>query len=142
MLFVVYPLPLVKTVYFADELVYCYRVGRDEQSVSRKSRIKHCEEMISLVDVIKQYYYEINGNELAPIIIRRILSYYKWQVLNLMLLPASRKTLNRIKAIEKNAKANEIEFYDAGTDSRNIKLLRITFYMAYWPLVWYGIKTF
>lgn len=139
-LVVCYPLAYAGTVSFIDTDLYCYRLGRDGQSVSRESRIKHFQEQIHVVDLIKDYYYEADVAHKAPLIRRRFTAYYKWQILVLMLLPASKDNLNRIKAIEKEAKEKYPDFFKAATESRNIIALRATGYLAYWPLVWHGIK--
>ncbi len=140
MLFVTQPLEHVKTVAFLPWILYRYRLGRDGQSVSRESRIKHCDENIMLIQKMMNRYYEKGIYNLSDFVKHRYTSYYKWIVLNIMLLRASSENLQRIKEIEKDARENKTDFYNAGYESRNITALRKTGYLAYWPLVWQGIK--
>ncbi len=139
-LLVCYPLAYCETVSFLDTSLYCYRLGRDGQSVSRESRIKHYKEQLAVVDIIKDYYKEADVANKAELIRRRFTAYYKWQILCLMLLPASKDNLKHIRQIERDAKKNYRDFYDGGRESKNILALRYTGYLAYWPLVWHGIK--
>ena len=139
-LYMCYPLAYAKTVSFLNTVLYCYRLGRDGQSVSRESRIKHYKEQLAVVDLIKQYYVEADVAHKAELIKRRFTAYYKWQILCIMLLPASMKNLNHIRQIERDTKRDFRDFYDAGTESKNVAALRYTGYLAYWPLVWHGIK--
>ena len=135
-----YPLAYAETVSFLNVPLYCYRLGRSGQSVSRESRIKHYQEQIDVVDLIKKYYVQADVAHKAPLIRRRFTAYYKWQILVLMLLPASKENLDYIKRIEKDAKQNYPDFYNDIKETKNVQLLRATGYLAYWPLVWHGIK--
>ena len=130
-----YPLPAVRTVGFYSGYVYCYRLGRDEQSVSKVSRNKHYLEYQNIIETIKKYFYEVNGTQLCGFIRYRFLAKYKNEIFNLLLLPPSAKVLKEIKEIEKRTKREMPEFWEcAGKESKKIRLMRMTGYLAYWPI--------
>lgn len=132
-LYVVYPLPYVRKIGFVSKPVYCYRLGRDGQSVTKESRNKHYREYMDLVDTVKKYYYESDGNRLPEVIRMRFFTYYKYQVFNYLLLPVSGEVRRKIIQLEKDTKENYREFYDyAGRESNKISLMRKTNYLAYW----------
>ena len=137
-LYVVYPLPYIQNIGFVSAPVYCYRLGRDGQSVTRESRNKHINEYLELVEIVKNYYSEIKGNALSEVIKQRFFTYYKYQIFNYLLLPLSGTVRKKIIELEKETKNKYKEFYDyAGKESRKINLLRKTHYLAYWFIAKY-----
>lgn len=134
MLFMIYPMPYIEKIGFLSKRVYCYRIGRDGQSVTAESRRKHYQEYIDNVELIKTYYYEVNGQNLPQVLQQRFFTYYKYQIFNLLLLPVSGKAKKDIETLEKNTKENMREFYDFGNESRKIRVLRKTKYLTYWPI--------
>ena len=137
-LFSTYPMPYVKTVGFLSEWVYIYRIGRNEQSVSRASRNKHYLEYHEIINRIKEYYYEVNGNNLPAAIKKRFLEKYRLQILNLLLLPASKEIRNMLVKTEEETKKKYPDFYDYAEKRKKIRLLRYSNYLAYWPIAKWG----
>lgn len=60
-----YPIPYINTLTYYDLTVYCYRLGRDEQSVSlsslKKNVLQHKNVLSNLID-----FYSIVKNQLTP----------------------------------------------------------------------------
>jgi glycosyltransferase involved in cell wall biosynthesis len=138
-LYSTYPLPEVKKIGFCPDYVYCYRLGRDEQSVSRVSRNKHYMEYQNIVETVKRYYYECDGTKLCDFLQYRFLAKYKNEIFNLLLLPPSPQVKKEIIRIEKETKKNMPEFYVcAGRESKKIRLLRMTGYLTYRLLAKYA----
>ena len=137
-LYVVYPLPYIRKIGFLSVPVYCYRLGRDGQSVTKESRNKHYKEYLDLVETVKKYFYECDGRSLPAVIQQRFFTYYKYQVFNYLLLPPSSEVKKEMILLEKNTKENYREFYDyGGKESQKIALLRATNYLAYWFIAKY-----
>ena len=59
--FVIKPLPYIESVSLLDEVVYVYRVGRDEQSVSIKSWQKNIDQATKVSCGLARYYESIKG---------------------------------------------------------------------------------
>lgn len=50
------PFASAKTIRFADAGAYCYRIGRDGQSVSKESRIRHLEDNEKVCGILCSFY--------------------------------------------------------------------------------------
>lgn len=59
------PLPYVTDITYFDFPVYCYRLGYNEQSVSRLSRQKHIEDSRRVAERLLKFYRD-NKSELTP----------------------------------------------------------------------------
>ena len=130
-----YPMPFVKKVLILPEKVYCYREGRPGQSVNNDSKRKHWKEQIQAVRTVMDYYREMDGDHLSPMARTRFYVCYKWLILTLLLLEPDLKNWRRIRAEEARARRDFRGFYDmAAYESGQIRLLRRTAYLAYWPL--------
>lgn len=99
--FVVKPLPYVKNVALLDRVVYMYRIGRDEQSVSIKSWQKNIEQAIKVTYELSRYYGGIN-QEATEI---KMINYIQDKVVDsainkyriLLSFPHNQEVKNRIK---------------------------------------------
>mgnify|MGYP004517618815 CR=1 FL=1 len=66
-IFVYYPLPKIKTMYYLNVDFYRYFIGRDDQSVNEKNMIKRIDQQIyvtkTMIDFFNPYnYWETNKN--------------------------------------------------------------------------------
>ena len=143
-LFVFYQMPFVRKISFLDFPVYRYRIGRDGQSISRESRIRHYSDAVDNVLAMQDYYARYR--ELYPsnqyFMMHRLEAYYSFAIRTYLLLPASRKTMKDIISLEKRCKTKTNDVYkEAFHQKRKILIaLRISNYAAYYPLACIGIK--
>ena len=77
---------------------------------------------------------------MAPLVKKRFHVYYKWYILNIMLLPASKNNYKRIAEYEKRAKQQYRSFYDNVKESKNILLVRYLKYPGYVIAETIGVK--
>lgn len=57
-----YPIPYVKSFVYFDYPVYCYRLGREGQSVSMTSMQKNEKQHLNICENLLQYYTEVQSN--------------------------------------------------------------------------------
>ena len=128
------PFTVASRILFINTPVYCYRLGREEQSTSRKSRVKHAEEMLRICEDLMSFYKEQTDNN--KYLFSRVVRYYIVAVRTLLLFPVNRENLRRVREYEKRIKSEYPEIYDAADNrsamGRFISLLRKTNYNIYW----------
>ncbi len=133
-IFIMRTMPYVHTVQFEFTPLYCYRVGRDGQSVSRESRIKHADEEMKVVAAQVKYLStcgELTADNKEAVMSRATLYYY-YGIVTLLLMPPSWKTYRRIRGFEKRTKELMPELYRAaGKYSKKIAGMRLTGYPGY-----------
>ena len=130
------PFAKIDSIRFYKVPVYCYRFGREEQSTSRNSRIKHADEMLRVCRELFAFY-EKNGTG-NQYLLSRVSRYYAVAVKTLLLFPVNRKNRDRIKKYEQNMKVRYPEIYKKAVDNnlmgKFIRLMRRTSYCSYWLL--------
>ena len=144
-IFVMKALTKIQTVRILAKPTYCYRRGIEEQSSSRSSRIKHISEFLLVYDILQDIYldnrYE-NGKE-NVMLRHRFDKYYRTLIRTYLLQDVSKDIKQEIIRAERQIKKSAPEIYeirDAEIKERiMIKLLRITGYMAYYPIALVGI---
>lgn len=144
-IFVMKVMAKTQTVRILCKPVYCYRRGEEEQSSSRSSRIKHISEFVSVYNILLEIYldnrYE-NGKE-NVMLRHRFDKYYRTLIRTYLLQGVSKEIKQEIIRAEREVKKSAPEIYairDADIKERiMIKLLRITGYMAYYPIALVGI---
>lgn len=109
------PFAAAETIRFVDLGVYCYRIGRDGQSVSRESRIKHIQDNIRVADILYSFYEEQKSqcSRNLPYILRRVSVYSRSIVRTYLLQPVSAKTLKSIEEYDKQLKITSYDIYCA-----------------------------
>lgn len=143
-LFIFYSMPYIKTVQIMKEGVYCYRVGRDGQSVSRENRIKHHMEAVKNVERMLKFYQECpditdkNRMQIAS----RLDRFYRLGIRTLLLMPASNSTRKKIMALEKKAKELAPDIYTMAEqkERRRFHWMRKSNYWAYFLIAWKGVE--
>lgn len=130
--YVIYPLVRAQSVYVWDRPVYCYRLGRDGQSVSLAGLRKHHEDhlrvlkrMIGFLDVIK---------EEQPAMVEALREHVHvllWTQFTLYLAMGDRK--QELKALDLWLKKEHPELYSGKNPyvGKRLKLLRATGYSLY-----------
>lgn len=130
--YVIYPLVRAQSVYVWDRPVYCYRLGRDGQSVSLAGLRKHHEDhlrvlkrMIGFLDAIK---------EEQPAMVEALTEHVHvllWTQFTLYLAMGDRK--QELKALDLWLKKEHPELYSGKNPyvGKRLKLLRATGYGLY-----------
>lgn len=132
--FVLYMMPYIKTLTFLKDPLYCYRIGRDGQSVSRESRIRHSDETVDSMARMLRFYVkclDITSENRKPVT-ERTGMYLVFAVLTLLLGGISRKRFLQIGSLMGTARKYAPEVYrDALRRSDRLKLLHYTGGLAY-----------
>ena len=132
----------VKTIRFMNKAVYCYRIGRDGQSVSRESRIKHCSDSVEVNKALIRFYEsDQNAKECtaSEYIVRRI-SMYSIEVLRTFMLgEVSRENCKKVRDYDNYVKRESPDIYTACCElkfkmSKLLCLMRKTNYIVYYLL--------
>lgn len=134
-IFVMRALSKAKTVQFIGEIVYYWRLGRDEQSNNINSIRKNYKDIIKVADIISKEYQNMIKNEneeLYQFQLKRAAAYYSVSIVMLCRLEHNKKNLKLIKEWEKKTKLNAPHIYRAAKQSKKVALLRGTKYLAYW----------
>lgn len=139
--YMLYPVPYLNTILYLKCGLYCYRLGRDGQSVSKASRIKniaHGEKVaMALLGMYKENVTHIS-DEKKEYMIRGVGGHCVWHFRSLLLLDANMK--NRNKIIEFDKKVHEVsqEIYKfMDSDSNLVHWLRKSDYKLYGMICFY-----
>jgi glycosyltransferase involved in cell wall biosynthesis len=134
-IFVMRALAKAETINFVKDIVYYWRLGRDEQSNNINSIRKHYKEIIKVADIILKEYHDMianNPKNSYPYQLKRAAAYYSVSITMLCKLKHNRENLKLIKDWEKRTKVNVPEVYEAANKSKRLFLLRKTAYLSYW----------
>lgn len=104
----------VKTVCLTDCPLYCYRLGRDGQSVSKESRLKHIDDKMRVDDILYDFYEEQKalGNENIDYILRCVASVSRGIPKVYLLTPISSETVKNIAAYDQMLKEKYPDIYE------------------------------
>ena len=136
-LFIIRFLPYISNITFSKTPVYCYRIGRDGQSVTTEARIKHYKEMLFVFREGLQLYADSSNSDEFN---RRVLCsrngmYYYRAVCTLLLMKGSREHFKELSDLRDFCRKNAEDVYqNAVRTSKKIKLLHYTNLLAYWFL--------
>ena len=134
-LYVCYPLPWIRTVAFLTTEVYRYRIGREEQSVSNASRMKHIDDLENGFDILLDWYRDLPeipavNDEFLKL---RIARHYNGLLEILIMLPASRANMKKIREIDRKIKEISPALYKVcGQENRMLRSFRRFGYHLYW----------
>lgn len=119
--------------------IYNYRCGRDEQSVSKTSKIRHYKDAVIVTRDEVQYYANHKSCYNREYIRDRIAVSYLDSINTLMYLPASLENLEKVITWENELKEMSNEIYNrclhcsAGKRMALVlRLLRLSKYKLYW----------
>ena len=132
------PFSYVRGVAYLGDPVYCYRTGRDGQSVSRESRIKHIDEYLTVTETMCRHYAQAPDRN-KNYVLRKCSDAYKVTIRILLMLPASAENLDKIIQYEKKIKEISKEIYKRSASPKTrmgcvLTFLRSTGYKGYWIL--------
>ena len=145
--YAMYPMIYSKTIYISHDYIYVYRVGRDEQSMSAKGRVKHYKDHIKVSKKLNDFVKE-NCNHLEENIKKYIVEYTSLMssatIANyIMLLPCNKENLELIKEFENYILEERTDVYKTMKEkSKVIRTLRNTNYLAYKFLAYIKKKQF
>lgn len=132
------PFGTAETIQFMDYGVYCYRIGRDGQSVSKSSRIKHAEETFRLTQMLCSFWAEKKACPNAAYLLHRVSGYYCGAFKTWLLLPQTKENRRGLMEYEEKIRdmAPEVYSYAAGMGKTGalIGAFRKTKFAAYWLL--------
>ncbi|TWT14439.1 glycosyltransferase family 2 protein [Streptococcus sp. sy010] len=137
-IFCTIPIPFVKTIQYFDFPIYCYRLGRDGQSVSKESRIKNAQMTLDICQELTSYIAKYKEHENYPYLLKRVSSYYLSALKTILLSPISADTISRFKAYDQLIKQLSPEMYQVivseGKFGKIVRMARQTNYLGLWLL--------
>ena len=138
--FATFPISIAKTIQFARFPVYCYRIGYEEQSMSKTSRVKHTDNWIYVCNDALDFCSKAK-NDGCPnynYILMQTARCYCGTVKTLLMNPLNKDNLHKVKLYEKNAKQKYKDVYRYATKigkmGKCLLLLRVSFYSLYWTI--------
>lgn len=142
--YALYPIPYVNTIFYAKEFLYCYRLGRTEQSVSRENRQRLIADGKRVSESLIKYYASVK-NQLTECkklyFAEGIATHCLFHFKSLMMFPASKEKKEEIRSFEIMIRENVPEAYEKmaqrGKRSRMLRFLRTTHYQGYRIMCWY-----
>lgn len=145
--FMLLPIPYLETFTYLPLSIYCYYLGRDGQSVSIESRIKHLKDS-EIVSYRLLKYYKQQLPNLSPskkaYFERGLANLFVWHFRSLLSTKPRFKILKALKKFDKAIYniAPQAYYYMADKkrskhDIRMVKILRNSYYLLYFPFVIY-----
>ncbi|MCC8104666.1 MAG: glycosyltransferase [Clostridiales bacterium] len=137
------PAFFVDKIDFLECYVYCYRTNREGQTCSKENRIKRFQDLVQVNEQMKnQYTKHIQmSRKQSSSIIHRVAMTHCLLIKTCFLLPQSEEVFIFIKNLDKELNKYYPEIYrEAFRTSKRIKILRLTNYIAYYPLSVLGKK--
>lgn len=105
------PFAFAKTIQYFDYTVYCYRVGREGQSVSRESRIKNIDMTLDICKMLSNFTVENKNNANYEYILSRVTSYYFSALKTILLLPPNEESRKKLKEYDREIKGISLDLY-------------------------------
>ena len=134
--FATIPLAGCNTVVFTDIALYCYRLGRDGQSVSRESRIKHTDETLAICKDLTRFAVQIRNLPNYEYLSHRIAGIDARGVKTILLHPVNRANQKKLVQFEREIRSISEDVYRKetrmGKTGQLVSFLRATKYIAYW----------
>lgn len=133
-IYIMKPIPYIKTVSCLDTIIYHYRLESEGQSVSPESRIKHSEEIIMVSEILNKYFEEkCQSSKNRQYAIERARRCYMEAFRTQLLKPKSKPTFQRIKEMDLKLKSISPDlFKEVLIDSRRLRFYRMTKYLGYY----------
>ena len=135
MYFVLQCLAIGVTNKYYDRPVYCYRIGREGQSVSVENRIKHVDDLEKVIwlctEFFEEKYPDLPDSNIA-FFERRAFVYYLNLFRTVLLGKASFSNRRRLISSDKKLANLSPRLYRLSAESKRIRLGRAFGYMGYW----------
>ncbi|WP_026527956.1 glycosyltransferase family 2 protein [Butyrivibrio sp. VCD2006] len=131
-LFCLIPLNCVKTIRYVDFTVYQYVLGSEEQSVSRKNKIRHLSDLELVVDYALDFIKDtpIEKEAERAIITKMGFIYYAY-IDTALLCPISNDVKKKLVFYERKVKETNRGVYDSLKNRKVMMLLRKSRYFLY-----------
>lgn len=133
--FMILPIPYVKTVYYSEDYIYCYRLGLTEQSVSPESRMKHVDNSLTVARRLIDFWRDIKATLSEPhkkYIESGIIGHCMWHINSIYMFPLNAGKKNDLIQFDKYLKANAPDLYQLiGEKSKVLTALRLSGYCLY-----------
>lgn len=128
--YVIKPLPYVHSVALLDAIIYMYRIGRDEQSVSIRSWQKNIEQAIKVTYELCSYYGKIsnkvNDRDMRTYILDKVSSSAINKYRILLSFPHKREIKKRISSYDIELKLTNEEVWNECRKNKLVRLLMIS----------------
>lgn len=129
------PFSFAKSLVYLNIPVYCYRTGREGQSVSRESRIKHIDEYLSVTEILCKHYAE-DSREHKEYVLLKASAAYKVSIRALLLLESNKENKQKLVDYESRVKKLAPDVYKKAASLKTrmgwiISFLRATGYRGY-----------
>lgn len=136
--FATVPMAVAKTIQFVRFPVYCYRIGYEEQSMSKMSRVKHTDNWIYVCNDALDFCSKVKKDECPNYnyILMQTARCYCGTVKTLLMNPLNKNNLLRIKEYEQEVKIQNSDVYNYATKigkmGKALYVLRKSHYSLYW----------
>lgn len=132
------PFLFAESVKLSPISVYCYRIGYEEQSASKRSRIKHTDEMLKICENLAVFAEENKGTKNGRYVLMHCANYHTTAIRTLLLGEINKGNQQKIISYEQKIKEVAPTVYDKAAEmgkiGKLINLFRKTNYKAYWLL--------
>lgn len=136
--YALFPIPYVNTIYYAKDYLYCYRLGRAEQSASDISRMRLIADSEKVSKSLLNSYKNIKArlsDSQRRYYVEGVAAHCLFHFKSIMLFPADKKNKRMLIAFEKTVKNAAPEVFikmaHLGRRSRMLRFLRATRYTGY-----------
>lgn len=140
-LFVANCLAHARSMVFLDCPLYCYRIGRDGQSVAPESRIAHKRELEKVtLEEISLFEGTVEEDQRRAML-GTLAAHYGTYLKLLVMMPRSLAHYREIRTLEGRLRKSAPELYREAANRRKLTgVLRRSHYLAYWPLTLLDLK--
>lgn len=107
------PFALAKTIRFSDIGLYCYRIGREGQSTSKETVIRHLQDNIEVTGILHKFYeiQKVQGNKNLPYIRYRVIWCTQSMIKMYLLQPVSFEVIRALEKYDKRVKSISKDIY-------------------------------
>lgn len=137
-IFISWILAKAKTICFLDYPVYCYRIGRQNQSSNRFIRATHAGDYMAVSKIVCDFCSGQKTNPNYKCILMQAARVYKYSIKSLMLAPISKENLIYLKKYEEEIRNCSKDVYQTATKVGRVGpflwIMRRTRYLPYWFL--------
>ena len=139
-IFAVVPFVKCESAYYLNYSVYCYRIGREGQSISKESKRKHIRDIVSITETISEFYEseKRQNNMNLEYLLRSAVCLYRTAIKAYFYMPISKGAWQEIKAYEEEMHRKFPDIYHKAQTMGKMGVLlavfRKTGYLPYWLL--------
>lgn len=132
------PFATAKTIVYFDTIVYCYRVGREGQSVSRESRAKNAQMTFDICNELVKFVSDNADNPNYHYMRHRVSSYYQSSLKTILLNPVNGKVVEEFRQYDFQIREISPDIYSYVTSfgkiGKLIAMIRLTKYRGLYLL--------